>query len=129
MKTPTRISASEQVRKLPSAVRPTVQSARRTIKAAAPKAAKEIAYQSQPPRSSRYMWKIIRYTVADANIVAIGTFPTYATMFFYRGRELDDGSGLLEGSGKQLRSIRLRVPADATRPAVKRLVRKAFALA
>ncbi|MDP9282289.1 MAG: DUF1801 domain-containing protein [Chloroflexota bacterium] len=129
MKTPTRISASEQVRKVPSAVRPTVQAARRTVKAAAPKAAREIAYQSQPPRSSRYMWKIVRYTVADANVVAIGTFPTYATMFFYRGRELDDDGGLLEGSGKQLRFIRLRVPADAARPAVRRLVRKAFALA
>jgi hypothetical protein len=49
-------------------------------------------------------------------------------MFFYRGRELDDGSGLLQGSGKDSRLITLRSPADAQRPEVKRLVRKAFKL-
>jgi hypothetical protein len=62
-------------------------------------------------------------------VVGIGTFRTYASMFFYRGRELDDDSGLLEGGGKDARFIRLHVPADAERPAVRRLVRKAFALA
>src|SRR3989442_15947235 len=74
------------------------------------------------------MWKIVRSAVDGASVVAIGTFPTYASLFFYRGRELDDGSGLLEGGGKQLRFLRLRAPADAARPAVKRLVRKAFTL-
>ena len=45
-----------------------------------------------------------------------------------RGRELDDGIGLLEGGGSTMRSIRLRTPGDAARPAVKRIVRKAFKL-
>ena len=58
----------------------------------------------------------------------IGTFPTYASLFFYRGRELDDGSGLLEGGGKDMRFIRLRSPADAQSPATKRMVRRAFTL-
>ena len=49
---------SEQLRKIPPAVRPTVQAARHTVKAIAPKA-KEIAYRSQPPRSSRAMWKLV----------------------------------------------------------------------
>jgi hypothetical protein len=123
----TEISVSEQLKKIPTAVRPTVQAARRVVKAAAPKA-KEIAYQSKPPRSSSAMWKLVRYAVDDAPVVAIGTFPTYASLFFYRGRELDDRNGLLQGGGKQLRFIRLRAPADAERPAVTRLVRKAFAL-
>jgi len=127
MPTTAGISVSDQLRKIPPSIRPTFQAARRTVKAVAP-TAKEIAYQSQPPRSSRSMWKIVRYAVDDANVVAIGTFPSYASLFFYRGRELDDGSGLLEGGGKQLRFLRLRAPADATRPAVKRLVRKAFTL-
>ncbi len=120
-------TVSEQVKRIPSAVRPTVQAARRTVKSLAPKA-KEIAYQSEPPRSKSAMWKIVRYVVDDEPVVAIGTFPTYATMFFYRGREIDDESGLLEGSGKALRFTRLRTPADAARPDVRRLVRKAFAL-
>jgi len=74
------------------------------------------------------MWKIVRYAVDGGNVVAIGTFPDHATLFFYRGRELDDGSGLLQGGGKELRFITLRAPADAVRPAVKQLVRKAFKL-
>ncbi len=119
---------SEQLRKIPPAVRPTVQAARRTVKAIAPKA-KEIAYRSKPPRSSRAMWKLVRYTVDDSPVVAIGTFPKYASLFFYRGRELDDGSGLLKGGGKELRFMRLRARADAERADVKRIVRQAFALA
>src|SRR6266550_3526962 len=105
------IDVSHHNKKVATAVRP-------MVKAAAP-TADEISYQSQPPRSSTYMWKIVRYTVGGKNVVGIGTFPRHSTMFFYRGRELDDGSGMLEGSGKDSRFITLRAPADAERPAVK----------
>src|SRR5205085_11368862 len=92
------IPVSDHIKKIPPAVRPIVQAARRSVRAAAPKA-EEISLQSQPPRSSSYMWKIVRYAVGGKNIVGIGTFARHSTLFFYRGRELDDGSGLLEGSG------------------------------
>jgi hypothetical protein len=121
------IPVSDHVKKIPSAVRPIVQAARRTVRTVAPKA-DEISYQSRPPRSSTYMWKLVRYAVDGENVVGIGTFPRHSTLFFYRGRELDDGSGLLEGSGKDSRFIRLRTPGDAERPAVKQLLRKAFKL-
>lgn len=75
------------------------------------------------------MWKIARYAIDRANVVGIGTFPNHATLWFYRGRELDDPSGLLEGGGKDSRFVRLRSPADAERPVVKRMVREAFRLA
>src|SRR5438132_5656819 len=122
------IPVSDHIKKVPPAVRPIVQAARRTVKAAAP-TADEISYQSQPPRPSTCMWKIVGYAVGGKNVVGIGTFPRHSTMFFYRGLELDDGSGLLEGSGKDSRFITLHAPADAERPAVKRLVKKAFKLA
>ncbi|TMC73236.1 MAG: DUF1801 domain-containing protein [Chloroflexi bacterium] len=122
------ITVADHLKKIPPAVRPTVQAARRVVKGVAPKA-EELAYQSSPPRSRQAMYKIIRYTVEGEAVVAIGTFPTYATLFFRHGRELDDGSGLLQGGGKEFRFIRLASPADAERPAVKRIVRKAFALA
>jgi hypothetical protein len=121
------LSVSDHLKKVPTAVRPTVMAARRTVKAAAPKA-KEIAYQSKPPRTSRAMWKLARYAVNDAYVVGLGTFPRHATLFFYRGRELDDGTGLLRGSGKDARFVTLNTRADAERPEVKRLVRRAFAL-
>src|SRR3989442_5388407 len=121
------ITVSEHLRKIPRAVRPTVQAARRLVKAVAPKA-KEVAYQSRPPRSSRAMYKIIRYAVDDEYVVAIGTFPTHVALFFPRGREPDDRSGLLEGGGKEVRFVRLGPTADADGPGLKPLFRKAFAL-
>jgi hypothetical protein len=121
------IRVAEHLRKVPPAVRPIVLAARRTVTAVAPTAT-EISYRSQAPRSSTYMWKLVRYAIDGGNIVGIGTFPKYSTLFFYRGRELDDGSGMLEGGGKDARFIRLRTAADAERPAVKRLVRQAFKL-
>ena len=124
---PSEFTLSEQLKKVPANVRPTVKAALKTVKEVAPKA-DEIAYRSQAPRSKSAMWKIVRYSVNGANVVGVGTFPNHSTMFFYRGRELDDGSGLLQGTGKDARFITLRAPADAERPTVKRLVRKAFQL-
>ena len=121
------IPLPEQLNKLTPGVRSIVQAARRTVKAAAPGAA-EIVSQSQPPRSSSYMWKMVRYAVGGRNVVGIGAFRAHAAVFFYRGRELDDGSGLLQGGGKEARFITLRTPADAERPAVTRMLRKAFKL-
>ena len=81
------------------------------------------------PKSSRTMWKLYRYAVDGENVVGIGTFPDHANLYFYRGVDLDDGSGLLQGGGKEMRSITLRSPADVERAQVKSLVRKAFRLA
>jgi hypothetical protein len=120
-------SLPEQLKKIPASVRPTVKAAIKTVKEIAPKA-DEVTYRSLPPRSASAMWKIVRYSIDGANVVGIGTFPNHSTMFFYRGRELDDGSGLLQGSGKDARFITLRSAADAERPVVKKLVRKAFKL-
>jgi hypothetical protein len=121
------IPVSEHLKKVPAAVRPTVVAARRLVKAEAP-GAREISYRMEPPRSISMMWKIARYSVGGANVVGIGTFTNHSALFFYRGRELDDGSGLLQGGGKDSRFITLRSPADVDRQAVKRLVRKAFKL-
>jgi hypothetical protein len=113
---------------IPSAVRPVIEAARRTIRTVAPEA-EEVACQTQRPRSPNMMWKLVRYRVHGEVVVTIGTFTKHASMFFARGSEVDDGRGLLEGKGKKLRYITLRAPADAKRAAVKEVVRKAFALA
>ena len=126
--TTAQISLSEQVRKIPQATRPIVEAAIKTVKEVAPKA-QEITYRmDQPSAGSRMMWKIVRYAIGGENVVAVGTFSQHATLFFYRGRELDDGSGLLQGSGKDSRFITLRSALDVEQPVVKRLVRKAFQL-
>ena len=122
------ITVSEQLEKLPAAVRPTVTAAIETVRRAA-REAEEVAYQMRAPRSERMMWKIARYRVDGANVVGVGTFPRHASMFFYRGRELDDPDGMLKGSGKETRFVTLRSPADARSAAVRKLLRQAFSLA
>ncbi len=121
-------SVADHLREMAPALRATVNAARRAVKAASP-AAREVAYQSETPRSSRAMWKIARYVLGDSDVAGIGTFPTHALLYLYRGAELDDGSGLLLGSGETMRSIRLDAPRDATRAEVTRVLRSAFGLA
>lgn len=126
MKTAIQPSLSELVKKIPAATRPIVEAAVKTVREAAPKA-EEITYRMAQPRAgSRMMWKIVRYAVDGENVIGVGTFSQHASLFFYRGRDLDDGSGLLQGTGKESRFVTLRSPADAEQPAVKKLVRKAF---
>ncbi len=122
-------SLATQLRTLPASVRAIVQAARRAVKAAAP-AAIEVSCQMAQPRSKSMMWKLCQYAKEgeDGYVVAIGAYTSHASIFFARGVELDDGSGVLEGSGKQLRYVTLRTPADAERATVKRAVRDAFRL-
>ena len=75
------------------------------------------------------MWKLVRYVVDGEVVATIGTFTKHASVFFAHGSELRDADGLLQGTGKNLRYITLRSPADAKRAAVKAALRKAFALA
>jgi hypothetical protein len=112
---------------LPAEVRPIVEAARRAVLAVAPDAA-EIPCQSKRPRSPSMMWKLARYAVHGEVVVTIGTFTKHSSMFFARGADVDDGSGLLQGTGKKLRYITLRTPADAGGSAVKAILREAFAL-
>jgi len=121
------VNVDEHLKNVPAAVRPILVAARRTIKAAAPKA-DEIAYQSKPPKSASAMWKLARYSLNGEEVAGLGTFARHSTIFFYRGRELDDPSGLLAGTGKDSRFVTLRSAADAEKPAVKKLIREAFRL-
>jgi hypothetical protein len=74
------ITVSRQLTKIPATVRPTLQAAIRAVKHLAPNA-DEIAFQMEAPRSSRMMWKIVRYAVDGTNVVGIGTFTKHSTLF------------------------------------------------
>jgi hypothetical protein len=117
-----------RVNEIPPAVRPIVQAAIRTIREAAPDA-EEIAYDMASPRSKSMVWKLVRFAVDGENVVGVGTLTAHSMIFFYRGRELDDGTGLLQGGGKEMRFVKLTSPADAEAANVKKMVRKAFKLA
>jgi hypothetical protein len=119
---------AELVAQVPAAVSPIVEAARRAVRSVR-RGAEEVACQSQKPRSPRMMWKLVRYVVDGEVVVTIGTFTKHVSMFFARGNEIRDESGVLEGTGKKLRYITLRTPADAKRGSVKAALERAFALA
>lgn len=52
---------------------------------------------------------------------------SHVNLGFYHGASLTDPSGLLEGTGKRLRHIRVRDVASAKSPAIAALLRKAIA--
>jgi len=123
------ITVDDHLNNVPAAVRPILVAARKTIRSADPKA-DEVAYQSKPPKSASAMWKLARYYSLNGEEVAgLGTFARHSTIYFYRGRELPDPAGLLQGSGKDSRFVTLRSAADAEKPEVRKLVRDAFRLA
>jgi hypothetical protein len=60
-------------------------------------------------------------------LLSVAGYPKWVTLFFLHGTDLHDPDGLLEGQGKQVRSIRLQQPADLDSPAVLALIRQAVA--
>jgi hypothetical protein len=65
-----------------------------------------------------------------AQLWYIAPFKSHVNLGFIRGRELreqHDPGGLLEGTGKNLRHVKLRSLADVERPALRELLEKSLA--
>jgi hypothetical protein len=61
------------------------------------------------------------------SFISVTGYPKWVTLFFLHGAALDDPLGLLEGSGKQVRGVRLDGPDDFDRPGIAALVEQAIA--
>ena len=60
-------------------------------------------------------------------IVSMASNAHGVTLFFYYGARLPDPAGILQGSGNQVRFIRLESAATLAKPAVETLIRAAIA--
>ncbi len=60
-------------------------------------------------------------------ICAIASHSHHTNLEFYRGTSLRDPGGLLEGTGKNLRHVKVRTVEDVGRPALKALLEEAIA--
>src|SRR3954451_4835062 len=60
-------------------------------------------------------------------ILSIALYPRWVTLFFLRGTVLPDPRGLLEGSGSQVRGVRLQPISRLETPAVGALIDAAVA--
>jgi hypothetical protein len=62
--------------------------------------------------------------IADG-ICSIGAFRRHVTLAFTRGVELDDPAGVLQGTGKAMRHIRVMAMSDLDRPEIRAFLRQA----
>ena len=65
--------------------------------------------------------------VGDAAFVYVGAFREHVNVGFFQGAELIDPSGLLEGTGKSMRHVKLRPESDIDATALRLLIREAYA--
>jgi hypothetical protein len=62
----------------------------------------------------------------DAAFAYINAFKAHVNVGFFRGAELADPNGLLEGTGKLMRHVKLRPERDVDAPALTKLIETAY---
>ena len=64
--------------------------------------------------------------VTDAAFAYVNAFKAHVNVGFFRGAELADPAGLLEGTGKYMRHVKLRPDCDIDAIALKDLIESAY---
>ena len=64
--------------------------------------------------------------VADAAFAYVNAFKAHVNVGFFRGAELPDPTGLLEGTGKFMRHVKLRPAGDVDAAAIVKLIKTAY---
>jgi hypothetical protein len=65
--------------------------------------------------------------VADAAFGYVNAFRAHVNVGFFRGAEIADPEGLLEGTGKFMRHVKLRPECDINATALMKLIKSAYA--
>jgi hypothetical protein len=65
--------------------------------------------------------------VQDAAFAYVGVFTAHANVGFFHGAELEDSTGLLQGSGKRMRHVKVRPGVDLDAGALEALIHAAYA--
>ncbi len=64
--------------------------------------------------------------VADAAFAYVNAFKAHVNVGFFRGAELPDPNGLLEGTGRFMRHVKLRPEGDVDTTALLELIKTAY---
>jgi hypothetical protein len=64
--------------------------------------------------------------VEDAAFAYVGAFKAHVNVGFFRGVEIADPNGLLEGTGKYMRHVKLRPDLDVNYDALTKLIETAY---
>ena len=64
--------------------------------------------------------------VGDAAFAYVDLYTNHVNVGFFRGAELEDPAGLLEGSGKMMRHVKLAPDKPVNEPALRKLIEQAY---
>ena len=64
--------------------------------------------------------------VADAAFAYVNAFKAHVNVGFFRGAELSDPNALLEGTGKFMRHVKIRLGCEADATALMELINRAY---
>ena len=72
-------------------------------------------------------WGVVDYgfSASGRGFMSIGPQKGYVNLYFMSGVDLPDPTGLLDGSGKRLRHVKIRKPEDLKKKALQALIRAA----
>ncbi|MFD0855066.1 DUF1801 domain-containing protein [Actinomadura adrarensis] len=101
--------------KVPDDFRPIVEKLRVLVRECAPHAAEVVLYGSPAWKGTRSM-------------AIISVSKTHLTFAFDRGAEFDDPHGLLAGTGKKTRHVKLKSMTDVNEPALRDYITQAAKL-
>ena len=87
-----------------------------------------LIFEAVPDAIEELKWSRPCYSTSKGLFCYLGTTKGHATLGFQKGTSLPDPNRLLEGSGKEMRHIKLRSLDDIDEPAFKATLQQAQAL-
>jgi hypothetical protein len=88
---------------------------------------KALVRESAPGLRTEKRWGLPWYVGNDL-VLTVGAFTHHVGVEFWRGSAVPDPDHLLEGTGKNLRHVKIRTAAEARSPKLARLIRAAVEL-
>lgn len=107
---------------LPTEVEEIARALRRRIRSVAPEAVEQ----------AHGGWKVVGYSLdgrMKTTICAIAPHSRHVNLQLFHGVDVPDPEGLLEGTGKRARHVKLRSASDVEQEAVAELIRRSLELA
>ena len=71
-------------------------------------------------------WHVPVYSLGTTPIVSIEGFKAHVNLKFFKGADLEDRDGILEGTGKGVRHARFRSPEDVEENKIRPLIDEAL---
>ncbi|HYM38763.1 MAG TPA: DUF1801 domain-containing protein [Thermoplasmata archaeon] len=116
---PSTSGRSEDVDKLLAAIEPPQREVARALR--------DLVLETGPDLQEKVIYGVPWYR-GKSYVCAIAAHSDHTNLEFYRGTSLRDPTALLEGTGKNLRHVKVYAVGEVRRPRLRALLREAIAL-